>query len=134
MDLACGVDIIEIDRVRKAIDKDQGRFLDKVFTTEEIKYCSKALSAKYQHFAARFAAKEAVSKALGLGLVGGVKLIEIEVVNDKKGKPYIILHDSTKKIAEAMGIKSMSLSLSHCKEYAVANVVCFVNLEEGIEE
>ncbi|MGE5473658.1 MAG: holo-ACP synthase [Ignavibacteriales bacterium] len=127
MNLACGVDIIEIERVKKAIEKDNGRFLDKVFTQEEINYCSKAFSAKYQHYAARFAAKEAVSKALGLGLAGGVRLNEIEVIKDDMGKPGIILHGSTKKIADDMGIASLSLSLSHCQTYAVANVVCFVD-------
>jgi len=130
LDLACGVDIIEIERIKKAVDRDQARFTDKVFTPEEIKYCSKALSAKYQHFAVRFAAKEAVSKALGAGLTGGVKLDEIEVVKDDKGKPGIVLHGSTKKVAEDMGVKSLSLSLSHCQEYAVANVVCFLNAKE----
>lgn len=127
LNLACGVDIIEIERVKKAIEKDEERFLDKVFTPEEIKYCSRAFSAKYQHFAVRFAAKEAVSKALGLGLTGGVRLNEIEVVKDEKGKPEIVLHGSTKKVADDMGVNSLSLSLSHCQEYAVANVVCYIN-------
>ncbi|MGE5330054.1 MAG: holo-ACP synthase [Deltaproteobacteria bacterium] len=131
MDLACGVDIIEIERVKRAIERDEGRFLNKVFTAEEVKYCSKASLAKYQHFAARFAAKEAVAKALGLGLAGGVILNEIEVVKDEKGKPSIVLYGSTKKIAEDMGISSWSLSLSHCKEYAIANVVCSIKTTQG---
>lgn len=131
MDLACGVDIIEIERVKKAIEKDEGRFVSKVFTSEEIKYCSRAVSARHQHFAVRFAAKEAVAKALGLGLTGGVRLDEIEVVNDEKGKPGIKFYGSTQKIAEDMGVKSLSLSLSHCQEYAVANVVCFINSVQG---
>lgn len=126
MDILCGVDIIEIERIKKAIQKDNGRLISKVFTEAERDYCEKRLMSKHQHYAVRFAAKEAVSKALGTGIAGGLALVDIEVVKDERGKPDIKLHGKAKKIADEMGVKSMKLSLSHCDSYAVANVVCLI--------
>ncbi len=124
MELTCGVDIIEIKRVRKAVEGNRERFLGKVFTRDEIDYCEQRAAAKYQHYAARFAAKEAVAKALGLGFTNGIWWTDIEVIKDPNGKPSIKLYGQAEATAQVLGIKSLNISLSHCKEYAVANAVC----------
>lgn len=127
MDIACGVDIIEIDRIKRAVENDKERFLKKIFTPKEIDYCEGRAAAKYQHYAARFAAKEAVSKALGVGFAKGIWWTDIEVVNDPNGRPTVILYGDAKKIAQGLGIGSLVLSLSHCHKYAVANAACLIN-------
>lgn len=127
MEIACGIDIIEISRIKKAVEENGKRFLEKVFTLDEIDYCEKRAAAKHQHYAARFAAKEAVAKALGEGLANGICWTDIEVVKGDNGKPSIKLHKQAKKIAAEMGIKSLNLSLSHCHEYAVANATCLIS-------
>ena len=127
MELSCGIDVIEISRVKKAIESNKERFLKKVFTSDEISYCEERATAKYQHYAARFAAKEAVVKALGLGFINGIWWTDIEVVKDNNGRPSIRLYGEAKKNAKELGVKSLNLSLSHCHEYAVANAICFVN-------
>ncbi len=127
MELSCGIDIIEIMRIKKAIDDSNEKFLSKVFTPAEIEYCEARSAAKFQHYAARFAAKEAAAKALGLGFAKGVWWTDIEVVKDDNGKPMVKLYGQAKKTAEDLGIKTLNLSLSHCHEYAVANVVCILH-------
>ncbi len=106
-----GVDIIEIDRVAEIISEFGEKFLKKVFSDEEIRYClSKAKPS--QHFAARFAAKEAVIKALGTGFGKGIMLKDIEIRNDVNGKPKVFYKgNSTEKIL---------ISISHCNHYVVA--------------
>lgn len=116
-----GVDIIDIPRIKKMIDKDN-RFVDKVFTRTEIEYCE----SKYRrdvHFAARFAAKEAFFKAIGTGWRDGMKWTDISVENDALGKPGITLADITLEKFKAMGGERIHLSISHTMEYAVAFVV-----------
>ena len=127
MELSCGIDVIEISRVKKAIESNKERFVKKIFTQNEMRYCEERAAAKYQHYAARFAAKEAVVKALGLGFTKGIWWTDIEVVKDNNGRPSIKLYGEAKKCAEEVGIKSLKLSLSHCHEYAVANAICFVD-------
>lgn len=128
MGLLLGTDIIEISRVKAAVDNcENGRFLAKVFTPNEIDYCESKNAAKYQSYAARFAAKEAVSKAFGTGIGKNAALIEIEILNDKLGKPYVILHGGTKDYYQSLCASGISISLSHCKEYAVAYVAIMVD-------
>ena len=116
-----GIDIIEVSRIKKLITSSD-RFKQRIYTQNEADYCE-ARKNKAQNYAARFAAKEAFLKAIGTGWRGGVAFREIEVVNDKQGKPEIRLSGNTKKIAQKKHIKDIQLSLSHVKELAVAVVV-----------
>lgn len=120
MKIKCGTDIIEIERIKESIDKLEDKFTKKVFTEKEIKYCESKKIQKYQHYAARFAAKEAAFKAISESLNDkySISWQDIEVVNDKNGRPSLNIN----KI-DMQNIEGIDLSLSHCKEYASANVV-----------
>lgn len=120
MGILCGVDIIEIDRIRKSIETIGEAFRDRVFTEKEVNYCEGKKAAKYESYAARFAAKEAVSKALGTGIGKGVSWRDIEVVNDENGKPHVFLTCRAKEIFDEAGAVELSISLSHSESYAVA--------------
>ena len=117
-----GVDIVEVFRMRDAIDKWGDNFLKKVFTDREIRYANSKRFA-CQHFAARFAAKEAVVKAFGEPKKFPIKWTEIEVLNDDEGKPMIKFHNDALKLKTKKKIDSVILSMSHSKNYAVANVI-----------
>ncbi|MCX7714336.1 MAG: holo-ACP synthase [Clostridia bacterium] len=119
MIVGVGTDIIEIERIRRAIDG--GVFLTRYFSENENEYFSK-LSNKAQSVACSFAAKEAFAKTLGTGIRGFV-LKEVEILHDEMGKPYISLLGDAKKVAASKGIKRFHVSLSHCREYAIAYVV-----------
>ena len=122
MIFGAGVDIVEVFRMRDAIDKWGDSFLKKIFTDKEIGYStSKRFSC--QHFAARFAAKEAVIKAFGEPKKFPVKWTEIEVLNDDEGKPMIEFHDDALKLKNKKKISDVVLSMSHSKNYAIANVI-----------
>ena len=123
MAIYCGVDIVEIQRIKQSFDKIGQSFRDKVFTQNEIDYCESRKVGRYQSYAARFAAKEAVSKAFGTGIGNGVKWKDIEVLRDESGKPYIVLSCRAKELFEEMKAIEISLSLSHCDNYAVAYAV-----------
>ena len=116
--LSTGVDIIEISRVRRVLDKYGDRFLGRIYTPGEIGYCR----GRAPNLAARFAAKEATMKALGTG-VRGVGWKDIEVVRHESGAPSVKLHGRAQARAERLGVLEISLSLSHSQEYAVAFVV-----------
>lgn len=116
MILGIGNDIIEIARIQTAIDRYQGRFLDRVFTSQEQAYCQSKKEAA-RHFAGRFAAKEAVVKALGTGFSQGLTWLDVEILNDEAGKPHVYLSFPLKQGASIM------ISISHCKEYATAVAV-----------
>lgn len=122
MVLGSGVDIIEVNRVREAIEKWGESFLRKVFTDKEIKYSKKRRFA-YQHLAARFATKEAVLKAFGGGWTRTLPLKDVEIINDKNGKPEIKLYGEAKNIYRKRKMGKIEVSLSHTKEYAVANAI-----------
>ncbi|MCX8128910.1 MAG: holo-ACP synthase [Clostridia bacterium] len=123
MAILCGVDIIEIQRIRKSIESTGGAFKGRVYTDREILYCESRKVVKYQSYAARFAAKEAVSKAFGTGIGKGIELKDIEILNDDYGKPYVILKGKARQIYNELGGQEISLSISHCHEYAVAYVI-----------
>ncbi|MFA5114130.1 MAG: holo-ACP synthase [Candidatus Margulisiibacteriota bacterium] len=116
-----GVDIIEIGRIKKAVQKHGKSFLQKVYTPSEILYCQLLKSYRYPELAVRFAAKEAYSKALGTGIRGfgrsnkGVGWLDVEVVNDKRGKPLIAVKGRVNK--------KIHVSLSHSRDQAIAFVV-----------
>ena len=120
MKIRTGTDIIEINRVKKAIEETDKKFCERVYTPREIDYCESKNAQKYQHYAARFAAKEAVFKALSAILDSKYDLEwkDIEIRNDNYGRPYIELNEKFTK-----AIESIDISISHCKEYAVASVI-----------
>ncbi len=120
MIIGIGCDLIEINRMKKALTLE--RFANRVFTVAEQECCEVRGRQKFSSYAARFAAKEAVLKALGTGLRGG-KLLDIEIYNDCNGKPYINLSGYFAELADKRGVKKIYLSLSHTKEYAMAQVV-----------
>ena len=118
--IKCGTDIIEIDRIKDSIDNIGNSFVNRVYTENEIKYCESKKKQKYQHYAARFAAKEAVFKAISTLLQDKYSICwkDIEVLNDSQGKPIVNLSGVNLK-----NIEQIDLSISHCKSYATANVV-----------
>lgn len=122
MILGLGTDLIEISRVEESIRRHGARFLERIFTTEEVAYCSRKKSSA-ESFAARFAAKEAGAKALGTGISRGVSWQEIEVRRQPGDRPT--LHWSGRALARAaeMGFRSVSLSLTHSRGLAMAVVV-----------
>ena len=120
MQITCGTDIIEINRLKALVEDSEEKFIKKIFTQNEINYCESKNGAKYQHYAARFAAKEAVFKAISgaLGSKYDIGWKDIELVNDENGRPKINFIN-----IKIEGLKQCDISVSHCKEYAVANVV-----------
>lgn len=120
MAVHCGVDIVETERLQKSFESLGDAFRDRIFTPEEIAYCDARKQGRYQSYAARFAAKEAVSKALGTGIGEGAAWQEIEIVNDANGKPSVNLSGAARASFKAIGGEAVSISLSHCKSYAVA--------------
>lgn len=120
MKITCGTDIIEIERVKESIENVGTKFIERVYTKKEIEYCESRKKQKYQHYAGRFAAKEAAFKAISKILDDKYSVCwkDFETINDGQGRPSIILHNiNTEKI------ESIDVSISHCKEYAIANVV-----------
>ena len=119
MNITCGTDIIEIERIKESIENIGEKFLKRVFTDKEIEYCESKKAKKYQHYAGRFAAKEAAFKAISKILKDKYSVCwkDFEVINDEQGRPYLTLYnvDTTK-------IESIDVSISHCKLYATANV------------
>jgi holo-[acyl-carrier protein] synthase len=116
-----GTDIIEVARIEEKMARTKG-LKEKLFTPDEIAYCeSKARGA--QHFAARFSAKEAFLKAIGTGWSGGLRFDEIEIVNNKAGKPEIVVHGKVKEFCAAHGVSGMHVSLSHLRNLAQAVVI-----------
>lgn len=123
MEIKTGTDIIEISRIKKSIEDTDGKFIERVFTPKEIEYCEKKNTQKYQHYAARFAGKEAVFKAISCILENKFEISwqDIEILNDNTGRPYVKILNSNLK-----NITNIDISLSHCKEYAIANVVIII--------
>ena len=120
MIIKTGVDIIEVDRVQEAIENQEEKFLEKVYTKNEIEYCSNSGKMTYQHYAARFAAKEAIFKAISELIPKNEDdiLNKIEITNEQDGKPYANIDR-----LNIDNIESMDLSLSHIKNYAIASFV-----------
>ena len=117
-----GIDNIEVSRIEKNISKDIG-FREKVFTPKEIEYCELKKAGRFQSYAARFCAKEAFFKALGTGWRGEMAFDEIEVVNNKLGKPELTVYGTVKEFVEKKKIKTIHVSLSHLKEIASAIII-----------
>ena len=116
-----GIDIIEVERIKHNIEKDAG-FTEMIFSKKEIAHCETKAN-KFEHYAARFAAKEAFLKAIGTGWTDGTHFNEIEIVNDSEGKPEMVLLGETKKNLSALAIIKILVSLSHLKTLATAVVI-----------
>lgn len=133
--LRTGIDVIEIVRIQRAVDRWGERFLRRTFTDRELADCGAAGSDsppwRYGSLAARWAAKEATAKAFGVGFRGlgaggeplGVTLLEIEVVRGPLRRPLLHLHGRAAQLAEQLGLRDLALSMSHARDYAVASVV-----------
>lgn len=121
MIIGIGNDIVEIERIEKGIERSK-RFLDKLLTPVERERVERGEVLSYESIAGIFAAKEAVSKALGTGFVT-FELRDIEVLKDEKGKPFIKLYGGALALAEKMGMTGIHISISHCKAYATAFAV-----------
>lgn len=117
-----GIDLVEIDRLKKSVEKFGVRFLNRLFTENEIKYCQTKSNA-YQHFAVRFAAKEAFLKAIGTGLRDGITWHQIEIINDNLGKPSILTQGKCHEILQKLDAKNPKLSLSHTRHHGIAVVI-----------
>jgi holo-[acyl-carrier protein] synthase len=122
MIIAIGIDLVEISRIEGVISRRGLRFCSRVFTDDESRYCESA-GSKFASYAARFAAKEAVMKALGTGWGGGVGFRDIEVVKAGDGPPSVRLHGKAQERLEAIGARRVHLSLTHSEQLAVAQVV-----------
>jgi holo-[acyl-carrier protein] synthase len=118
VNVAVGIDIIEVGRVRKVFEKHGERFLSRVFTPNEVRQCR----GKVSRLAGRFAAKEAISKALGTGL-HGVAWREMEVVQLRSGRPTVALHGNAKRRAELLGISAFDVSIADLAEFSIAIAV-----------
>ncbi len=120
--LGIGVDLAATDRMKDEMLKEGAGFRDRVFHPNEIAYCD-SKARPNEHYAARFAAKEAFAKALGTGIAKGVSWREIEVARTESGAPFFRLHERTAQIARERGIRQVHLSLSHARSLAAAMVV-----------
>ena len=126
MIVGTGIDLAEIERIRRSVDRYGQRFLDRVYTAAEQAYCLRKRNAA-ESLAARFAAKEAGAKALGTGISHGVNWLEIEVVREPSGRPTLQFHGRAAEFAAHLGARRAALSITHTAELAVASVV----LEDG---
>jgi holo-[acyl-carrier protein] synthase len=122
MEMAVGIDVIVISRVRKVLEKHPERFLRRVYTPEEVAFCR----GRVHELAARFAAKEAVMKALGTG-ARGLAWREIEILPNRRGKPLVYLHGLAKKRGDTIGLRGIDVSLTHEGDLAIAAVVGMAN-------
>ena len=128
MKVTTGIDIIEVGRIKDAIEEMEDKFLNKIYTEQEIEYCNNSKLMKYQHFAARFAVKEAVFKTISDydNLDKEDLWKSIEVINKESGKPVINVEKLKKKMgktADNLELKDVEISISHIQEYAVASAV-----------
>jgi len=120
--LGTGVDLAEVDRVQRSIERFGERFLNRVYTAGEIAYVQRKAN-KYERYAARFAAKEAGMKAIGTGWRRGVRFQDFEVANLPSGKPTLRLHGVAAEVAAKLGVKHISLSLTHTAQQGMAFVI-----------
>ncbi len=120
--IGIGIDLVEVSRIASMLERHGEAFLERTYTDEEIAYCSKSASSA-MHYAARFAVKEAVAKALGCGISGKVSLSGISVRNDSLGCPHVVLDSDAQEYLNSIGGKNILISITHIKEYAQAMAV-----------
>ena len=131
MKVTTGIDIIEVERIKEAILEVGDSFLNRIYTEKEIEYCNKSEVMKYQHFAARFAAKEAVFKAISEYVDGRKDVIwkDIEIINSESGKPEINvdkLKENINKAGDNVRLINIDVSISHIRDFAVASAVVLI--------
>lgn len=122
MIVGMGIDVAEVKRIRAVLESQGERFVRRVYTEAEAAYCDQ-FKNKYERYAGRFAAKEAAMKALGTGWSRGVRWVDVEVVRQTGGRPTMVLHGEARKIADALGVKNIAISITHTAEQAFAQVV-----------
>ena len=122
MILGTGIDLAEVPRIRAAIERFGARFVERVYTPAEIAYVQRKAN-RFERYAARFAAKEAGMKALGTGWRMGVRWQDFEVVNLPSGRPTLRLHGKAETYANKLGVRNISLSLTHTAESGIAHVI-----------
>ncbi|GAB4144884.1 MAG: holo-ACP synthase [Planctomycetaceae bacterium] len=122
MIVGLGTDIIEIVRIGRMVERHGEVFLTRVYTDDEIRYCQRRKEC-FQHYAGRWAVKEAVMKTLGTGWIRGIRFRDIEVVMEKSGKPTLRIHGGVREYAEKLNIGEFLISISHCREYATATAI-----------
>ena len=120
--LGIGTDIVECLRIAQIIERHGELFINRVYTDHEIRYC-RSRKAATQHFAGRWAAKEAVLKAMGTGWRRGISWRDVEVRNVPSGKPVVALRGGARSVVEESGIREMLISISHCRSHATAFAV-----------
>lgn len=118
-----GVDLVRVPRVADLIERHGLRFLNRIYTQREQAYADARPKRRVEHLAARFAAKEAILKALGTGLSGGISWTEAEVINEPSGRPTVQLHGKALVVAEGLGISTWHISLSHTSDNALASAI-----------
>lgn len=114
-----GIDIVECERIANMIEKHEEIFINRVFTPTEIEYCS-ARKAAAQHFAGRWAAKEAILKSMGTGWAKGIHWTDLEIQTLSGGQPVVHINGTAKEVCESRGISEILISISHCQAYATA--------------
>jgi holo-[acyl-carrier protein] synthase len=134
MILGTGIDVIDIERIARSIERYGDHFLRRVYTPGEIAYCQRKRRNAAESFAARFAAKEAAAKALGTGIGFGVTWREIEVGREPAGRPLLLLHGRAAEIARTMGVQHSSLSITHTGTQSMALVILEGYPETGARE
>jgi holo-[acyl-carrier protein] synthase len=117
-----GIDIAEIDRIEAAITRHGRKFIDRIYTPAEIEYCERFRN-RAERYAGRFAAKEAAMKALGTGWSRGVRWVDIEVTRLPGGRPTLTLHGATQQHAQRLGVRQISLSITHSGNIAFAEAI-----------
>lgn len=120
--LGIGVDVIEVERIQHSLDRFGDRFLNRVFTQGEIAYCQ-SMKFPERHLAARFAAKEATSKAFGTGIRKAMGWRDIDVHKKESGEPFVVLHGGAQSLANQTSVQAVRISLSHTHHHAVAMIV-----------
>ena len=128
--IAHGIDLVDCPRIENMVSEHGERFIDRVFTAAEQAYAA-ANKDRIEKLAGRFAAKEAILKLMGTGWRGKIAWTDIEVVNNKAGQPEVSLCGEVKKIAERLGIRNISVSITHTANFAIASAVALAESDEG---
>jgi holo-[acyl-carrier protein] synthase len=129
--IGIGTDITECLRIARMIERHGELFIDRVYTPEEIKYCQSRKQAT-QHFTGRWAAKEAILKALGTGWRKGISWRDMEIRNEPGGKPVVALRGGLKDLVEQLGITDIHVTISHCRSHATATAVAVGKKKEDV--
>ncbi len=127
--IGIGTDITECLRIARMIERHGDLFINRVYTAEEIRYCRNRKQTT-EHFTGRWAAKEAVLKALGTGWRRGISWRDVEILNEPGGKPIVNVHGGTKSVIEQLGITRLLITISHCRTHATAFAIATGNDEE----